>query len=367
MKKFALPFVALAFSCTAMNVSVHAQQTSTDSLTAIAHQLGIQSVDIPGFIRLHSGENHSSENHFRAPENMAPVSISNGGFESGNFTGWNGYIGDNDLSSLGPLQNLTTGIFSTTMNAPITDVNARHTIMDTASGGDWEGGFQIVPPGYGMYVVRLGNNLGLYQGEILEQTWTVDPSEANFYVNFATVINDGGHTLGEGGYFKYEILDTLGDTVAYRMDQCAALPPGYQVSANNILYLPWQHDTIDLSAYIGQDLTIRFTAAGCVFSGHYAYAYVDAGAYSTVGIYENEKSFFSLYPNPSNGVFNLKFSESNSNGTITVRDLPGKTILTNSFSNSGNVQLDLSSQPAGIYFVTVQNASGVSTQRIVVE
>lgn len=372
MKKFALPFVALAFSCTALNLSVHAQQTNTDSLTALAHQLGIQSVDIPGFIRLHSGENQTTETNFRAPENMAPLNMANPGFETGDFTGWTGYIGYNDISSYGPLSSINFGIFSTTVNAPISDLNARHTIMTSAAGNDPCSMQAILQPGYGNYVVRLGNNYATYQGESLIQLWNITSADTDLFIGYSLVLNDGGHLPGEQPYFYYLLTDTVThDTIAYKYATAGGTDSSFVTCPSDptTAYRAWAIDTADLSAYIGGTARLQFVVAACIYGGHYGYCYVDADPYDTysVGMNENETSSFNVYPNPSNGIFNLNFAEQNKSGIITVRDLPGKTILTSTFSNSGNVQLDLSAQAKGIYFVTMENENGISTQRIVVE
>ena len=199
-------------------------------------------------------------------------------FETGDFTGWSGFIGDNQTSSFGPLNNQVSGIVSTTQNAALSDATARHTIMTVAGGTDPCGGFPVVAPG-GQYSVRLGGTTPNYQGEILEQTFTVSPSSTNVTYQYAVVLNDGGHAPADQPYFKIEVLDQNGiviDTCVQYYVTAGGSIPGFLPCVAPTSYKPWTIVSIDLSAQVNQDVTIRFTVAGCTQSGHYGYAYIDA-------------------------------------------------------------------------------------------
>lgn len=211
---------------------------------------------------------------------LPQVACTNMGFETGDFTGWQGAIGDNNVSSYGPLSSISTGIYSNGVDAPVSDQLARHTIMTAAAGNDPCGGFPIVPANYGTYVARLGNNYANYQGEILEQTFTVDGNTTQFTYRYAVVLNDGGHAGGEQPYFKIEVLDSVGQPVspcAQYYVEAGGSVPGFVTcpSDPSTSYKPWSTVTVDLSAYINHNVTVRFTCAGCIFGGHYGYAYID--------------------------------------------------------------------------------------------
>jgi hypothetical protein len=234
---------------------------------------------------------------------MTPQSgCTNMGFENGDFSGWQGAIGDNTSSSLGPLQNIQVGIFSTTVDAPTSDMNARHTICSAASGNDPCGGFPIVPAGYGNYVARIGTTYAQYQGEILEQTFVVSATNTQFTYRYAAVLNDGGHLLGEQPYFRIDVLDSLGNPVSpcaqYYVEAGGSVPGFIQSqTCPSVYYKPWSPVTVDLSAYINRSVTVRFTAGGCIYSGHYAYAYIDC---SCANIGESVSAYFCP---GSNGAF----------------------------------------------------------------
>lgn len=219
----------------------------------------------------------SNSNMRMGPVNPTPQApCTNMDFETANFTGWTGSIGDNNLSSAGPLQNIQAGFFSTVQDAAVSDCGARHTIMSAASGNDPCGGFPTVAPG-GNYSVRLGNSCANYMGEIIEQTFTVAPGNTSFTYQYAVVLNDGGHSAGEQPYFKIEMFDQSGNLVPcsqYYVEAGGSIP-GFISCGVGTYYKPWTTVNIDLSTFIAANVTIRFTCAGCIYAGHYGYAYVD--------------------------------------------------------------------------------------------
>lgn len=80
---------------------------------------------------------------------------------------------------------------------------------------------------------------------------------------------------------------------------------------------------------------------------------------------------FSLYPNPNNGSFYVKFnSNSNSPIQIGVFDMSGRQIFDQSYENSGlfeqNIILNAAVQ-AGVYLVNVQDGNQKITKKIIIE
>lgn len=79
----------------------------------------------------------------------------------------------------------------------------------------------------------------------------------------------------------------------------------------------------------------------------------------TQSITENSISTMTIYPNPSNGVFQVKTSES---GSYSVIGATGNQILSSTFKN--DFSIDLTSFQKGIYILQVTNGSGVFTERL---
>jgi hypothetical protein len=359
--------VLSAFACIAFTAAF-AQQNTTDSLRQIAIARGIAEVDIPGFIRLHTEEKHNHSSSFqREPDNFAPVNIANPGFETGDFTGWTGFIGNNDVSSDSNLTNIQTGFFSTTVDAQLTDMNARHTIM-TLTTNDPNSGIMIVPPGYGTYVARLNNSSGGYQGTALEQTWAVTAAETYIKINYSVVLNDGGHFEMESPYFYYIITDSSGaDTIAYRRDNMFNSPPGYLLSSTlaGTYYLPWQNDSVDLSNYIGQSVKIRFLTAGCIFGGHFAYCYVDiSNPTSLTTIDESQPTYVFVSPNPSNGKFTIAAPDMIR--SVSLYDMSGRLVNQTQYQPSYYLNLDLSENNAGFYILKIETGRETIIRKIMI-
>jgi Secretion system C-terminal sorting domain len=82
---------------------------------------------------------------------------------------------------------------------------------------------------------------------------------------------------------------------------------------------------------------------------------------------------FLIYPNPSNGILNVKLNEelvaersrSNDATTITITDVLGKVQLSKLITEN-NTQLDVSTFAKGIYFITVKTGDKMSTQKLII-
>lgn len=260
---------------------------NADSCNAVAVQAGIAEWEKAmylrkceeGFIQKKYGTARVGD-----PTNSVQMTpCTNMGFETGDFTGWTGYIGDNTVSSLGPLQNITYGIQSGALNPAEGDNSARHSIMSAAGGNDACGGFAVCPGGYGTFTARLGNTTAGYQGQAIEQTFVVDPANTQFTYRYAVVLDDGGHQPAEQPYFQISVLDSIGNPVnacAQYYVAAGVNNVGFTNCGGSVYYRPWTTVSFDLSAFVNQSITVRFLAAGCTFSGHYAMAYIDASCSS---------------------------------------------------------------------------------------
>ncbi|OYU84093.1 MAG: propanediol utilization protein [Flavobacterium sp. BFFFF2] len=78
---------------------------------------------------------------------------------------------------------------------------------------------------------------------------------------------------------------------------------------------------------------------------------------------------FSLFPNPNNGAFNLRFTpDSSDNVAITIQDLRGRTLYQKSYDHTGffNEEIALNATvESGIYLVSIENGSKKMTRKIV--
>lgn len=202
-----------------------------------------------------------SSNLINSP-NSPQAACTNIDFESGNQNGW--------ITSSGyhPLYN-SAGCCNNVGGAQL---------ITSGAGTDPCGGFPVVAPG-GNFSLRLGNNGVNGRADRIEQTFNVTATNANFTYRYAVVFEDPGHVLAEQPSFQIEMIDGNGSQIPCTFYNVAAGQniPGFlnSTSCANVVYKPWTNVSVDLTAYIGQNVTIRFTTYDCSLGGHYGYAYID--------------------------------------------------------------------------------------------
>ncbi len=90
-----------------------------------------------------------------------------------------------------------------------------------------------------------------------------------------------------------------------------------------------------------------------------------------VGVEDFTFDNFAVYPNPSNGTFNLTFKPaSNDNIEVALYDLRGRAISQSTFddvsaSSTFSKQLDYNYVQSGMYFLVVKNGNKVTTKKVV--
>jgi gliding motility-associated-like protein len=233
--------------------------------------------DLPEFIYAHQRDyirdTYFSPQRISGQPNTPQQACTNIDFESGNLNGWTTSTGYNPLyNALGCCQNAGGA-----------------QLVTSGAGLDACGGFPVVSAG-GNFSVRLGNNGTGGIADRLEQTFSVTSANANFTYRYAVVFQDPGHAVADQPKFEIEMLDSNGVQIPCTYYNVAAGQniPGFVNSTNcaNVVYKPWTNVSVDLTNYIGQDVTIRFTTQDCSLGGHYAYAYID-GSCSNFNITQN--------------------------------------------------------------------------------
>ena len=73
---------------------------------------------------------------------------------------------------------------------------------------------------------------------------------------------------------------------------------------------------------------------------------------------------FQVYPNPSNGIFNLKNMNAAKNITVEIYNLLGEKIDTFNFQNAEINTIDLRNLNSGVYFVKINDGTQTNTQKI---
>jgi gliding motility-associated-like protein len=258
-------------------------------------------------------------------------------------------------------------------------------IMTAAYGNDPYGGFPGKDPTGGNYSCRIGGrdlntaacvafwacdatkyfcngdiNYAYWpsNGQQISQTFLVTAANALVSFDYAVLLCDGNHLAGEQPYFHVSLTDGLGNTLtptqcySYYVEAIAGVPPAGFVNTGILspsdgispFYAQnWVDNSINLTPYIGQTVTLKFMAAGCIWGGHPAWAYIDV----TCGAVDIDV----LPANPCAGATSTMTAPPVQNGSYSwsgpgiVGSTTGQSIVVNA---------------SGTYFVTVTPSQGAA-------
>jgi len=207
--------------------------------------------------------------------------FTNGGFESGDFTGWTQGTGLNNNGLTLP-QPFTGASINLSPGGTFTGavVNSSYTELS---------GAPITPmPFAGTYSARVGDTTSGYNANYISQQDVItaadrDSSDNKLHVRFsyAVVLEDPGHDPEEQPFFYLRVRNVTKGTDLYEDfsfagqtgTQFLPIPSPGNTSA---LYLNWKPaDVVVPDADLGDTIEVYLLAAGCSQSGHYGYAYLD--------------------------------------------------------------------------------------------
>lgn len=85
-------------------------------------------------------------------------------------------------------------------------------------------------------------------------------------------------------------------------------------------------------------------------------------------IFQNNSSDISIFPNPNSGKFQILLTTNNSLKRIhqiTIFDIRGSKVWETLNTSNQLFEIDISSQPKGIYFVKIENEQGIKVEKII--
>ncbi len=89
---------------------------------------------------------------------------------------------------------------------------------------------------------------------------------------------------------------------------------------------------------------------------------------TATGIIEGQKNLnFIIYPNPSSGIFTINFKNKTVETEICIHDVLGNCVLNKVSVKNSNQEIDLSSQPKGIYFLEIVSDNERAVKKIVLQ
>lgn len=83
----------------------------------------------------------------------------------------------------------------------------------------------------------------------------------------------------------------------------------------------------------------------------------------------NLETTFSVYPNPNNGEFTIKFSGASGNVDLQVYDIRGRSVFNKNYTETGdfNQNINLGNVQSGMYILNVNDGSKTVTKKIIVQ
>lgn len=208
---------------------------------------------------------------------FAQNSCLNADFSAGDFSNWTGSTSD------------TAGIVAGTPNS-LPSTIGQHTLMNaTGTDPNTNGVLSVIPPG-GLSSCRLGNDLSK-SCISTEPVWAklkyeipVTASNCIFSYQYAVVLQDTSGFNTSSTEFTVRVLDVNGNVVdpvcgIYEVNLADNLSEfnkcipasGVCSSSDTVLWKDWSTVSTDLSPYIGQNITIEFTAYDAEQNFGYAY------------------------------------------------------------------------------------------------
>ena len=317
----------------------------------------------------------------------------NADFSLGNFTNWTGSVGTYSLGVYSPTGSMVVGTQNS--NTYTTDIGRQTIITDTSlRDPETQNVLKETPPN-GSNSCRLGNprtgscDGGKAQEEQLVYSYLVNSSNCIFNYQYAVVLHDitGGHTSLAMPKFSISIFNSLGvivpDSVhgyfevsgyfGYTgLDHC--LPDTLDAcnKRDTVFWKDWTSADVDLSGYIGQNITIQFNTRDCNPNGsagiHFGYAYISCSCGVPEHISEfNENNFVQISPNPSNGVFTLSLQNTpNKNIELEIFNSLGQSI-NKDVLNMQTKNIDISRYPKGFYFLKISSEGKYLFKKIIKE
>lgn len=194
-------------------------------------------------------------------------------FETGDWSGWEtergrsctgGYVDCYQFDQLG-----------SNIGDP---VNQRQHLLVGAGNDPSVAALSTLNPFGGTWSLRLGNEMAGYGAEKIRHTFLVTPGKEILTYAYAVVLQDPGHPIDYQPFFTINIFDSNGfqipDTCAQYNVVAAGNIPGFQ-NQGTIRWKDWAQISVNLSAFIGENLTIEFTTSDCDYGGHWGRAYLD--------------------------------------------------------------------------------------------
>ncbi len=198
-------------------------------------------------------------------------------------------------------------------------------------------------------------------GNPLDPVWSIYFEQGSLNIGDEIVVYDGEILVGTGIVISDNILDNVIPVFS-----------NLYKSGNYPVFKVWTKNE-----------NTEYLLTGFYYLNPYGDAYIEGvfpqedGEYSLLSFSSAEvsdegadHSSLSIFPNPSDGIFNISFDKVNGDLQCKVMDLRGKDYCNFEFSGikeSAIKQLDLKELPAGVYFICISGKDCYQVRKIVIQ
>ena len=85
----------------------------------------------------------------------------------------------------------------------------------------------------------------------------------------------------------------------------------------------------------------------------------------TLSVPDNPLNEILIYPNPTTGNFTITFEEMDTPVSMDIFDSQGRKIRTTHMIQESSLQIDLSNQPVGLYFLRINQGNHILTKKVI--
>ena len=202
---------------------------------------------------------------------------------------------------------------------------------------------------------------------------TVEYAEAILYIIDSTEFRNGmfGNAIYTSNIYTVTAADVANGFIQIPVvdgNESLAVAPGNYFAA---LELYSGGSTYDIGIIDDRSVDQPYWSSAIWYPGAQAYTNGTAFAIrlnlgnvtSGVGINENT-SEVSIYPNPSNGMVNIKF-DNTSNNNVIIRDISGKKIQ--ELNTNSDIEIDFNNFGKGIYLVDILSNNKTITRKVTIQ
>lgn len=196
------------------------------------------------------------------------ASFVNGGFETGNFTGWvqGGGWWYGDMNNLDPTNYLPGGKYY--------DMSANSSAI-VGAGLDPLTDNKLNTAYAGSHAARVNDSYNNDSVSVISQT-VHNYTDPFIYFAWAAVL-EASHGPTDSDNFGLKLTDdTKGQTLYSAYYNSANTPAGlFTQSSSDWFYTSWQVQQLDVSKMSGDTFTLTLLASDCPYGGHAGYVYLD--------------------------------------------------------------------------------------------